>query len=110
MCNRRYARGFGVKLNGRHTVLYRRYADMRSRCKGTGATRNPEIYTGLACEFATFAEFRAFAIANGFSKHHNSPDRIDTRKGYTRDNLRFIDIITNTHAPLKNRNNSDVPF
>lgn len=77
------------RQGGRRTMLYRRYEDMRSRVQGR-ATKAPWHYEGLALAWATFAEFRAWALANGFSKENNSPERKDPTKGYTPDNVVFV--------------------
>jgi hypothetical protein len=72
----------------RDTLLYKRYRDMRSRCMGR-ATKCPWIYEGLELGWKTFAAFRAYALANGFTKETNSPDREDPNKGYVPGNVVF---------------------
>lgn len=85
---------------GKRTVLATRYNDMRQRCRGAH-TKAPELYAGMLCDFRTFHEFREFAIACGFSKRFDSPDRIDSAFGYHRWNIRFTDKLTNAIAPLR---------
>ncbi|HEX7011493.1 MAG TPA: hypothetical protein VF161_02040, partial [Steroidobacteraceae bacterium] len=75
--------------NRRPTLIYRRWRDMQSRCKGQ-ATKRPDEYKQVRLGFKSFAEFRAFAIRNGFTKENNSPDRLDTSRGYEPGNIRFI--------------------
>lgn len=75
--------------SGGKTLLYRRWRDMQSRCKGQ-ATRSPWIYEGKALGWDSFREFRAWAIKNGFTKERNSPERIDNRVGYIPSNVVFI--------------------
>lgn len=87
------------RARGAETLLYKRWRDMRSRCFGR-ATRTPEAYEHVTLGFANFDEFRAFAIANGFSKSHNSPDRIDAAKGYVPGNVRFVPPRYNTCRAL----------
>jgi len=62
---------------------------MVSRTKGR-STRNPDKYRGLEVGWKNFAEFREWAVKNGFSKLTNSPDRQDILKGYTPDNVKFV--------------------
>lgn len=78
----------------RPALLYRRWRDLQSRCKGQ-ATQKPELYANLRLGFANYAEFRAFAVSHGFSKHNDSPDRIDSSKGYVPGNIRFIPNLHN---------------
>lgn len=66
---------------------------MRSRVQGR-CTDCPHLYEGLPIEWKTFAEFREFAIKNGFRKN-TSPDRKDPTKGYTADNVQFIPFSEN---------------
>lgn len=105
----------------RPSLLYKRWLNMKSRVKGQ-ATRSPHLYEGLELGWSTFAEFREFALAHGFSKEHNSPDRIDAGKGYTPDNVRFVTPEENCFTALDDYNHwrareryaepddSDVPF
>lgn len=112
------------RANGRRpkeTLIYKRWRDMRSRTLGR-ATRTPHLYEGLELGWKTFAEFREWALANGFSKENNSPDRIDAGKGYVPGNVRFVPPYENTFSALDDYNhwrarercaaadNSDVPF
>lgn len=85
------------KARGRPSLLYVRWRDLRSRVHGR-ASRCPWIFEGLPLGFADFGEFRAFAIANGFSKTNNSPDRIDPRLGYIPGNIRFVPPARNFGA------------
>ena len=73
------------------TMLYCRYRDMRSRCNGR-ATTKPELYQHVESAWASFDEFRRWAIGAGFSKERCSLDRIDPAEGYTPDNCRWITI------------------
>lgn len=94
---------------GDETLLYKRYRDARSRCQGRG-TRTPEIYEGKEFGFANFAEFRAFALANGFTKKRNSPDRIDATKGYVPGNIKFVPPLYNKVRALHPTTIEEVPF
>lgn len=57
----------------RPTLLYRRYSDMRQRARG-GSTSCPWVYPP-GFPWATYDEFRTWALGAGFSKLNNSPDR-----------------------------------
>ena len=83
----------------RPTLLYVRWRDMRSRTFGR-ATKNPELYDGLELGWQTFEEFRAWALANGFDKANNSPDRQDVALGYVPGNVRFVPPYENTVRAL----------
>lgn len=89
MSGERNFRVMTPRPNRRPTLIYRRWRDMQSRCKGQ-ATKQPDKYKGVELGFKSFAEFRAFALKNGFSKENNSPDRIDTSRGYVPGNIRFV--------------------
>ena len=105
----------------RPTLLYVRWRDMRSRTLGR-ATKNPELYDGLELGWSTFAEFRAWALANGFTKTNNSPDRQDVSLGYVPGNVRFVPpaenvirALTDYHAWRREQRQAptaaaDVPF
>ena len=94
--------GLSVKVNGvrKYTQLYRRWKDLRSRTQGK-ATRTPHLYLGLPIGWTTFAEFRAFAVANGFRKN-TSPDRINSALGYVPENVRFIPFAENWAKTTRN--------
>jgi len=64
-----------------------RYRDMRSRAHGRG-TAKPWLYpVGWPAEWDTFEKFRAWALASGFSKVNNSPDRPRASEGYGPSNV-----------------------
>jgi hypothetical protein len=75
---------------------------MRSRVKGQ-ATTIPWKYEGLALYWKTYAEFRVFALANGFSKVNCSPDRKDSKLGYVPGNVRFVPIKKNCNVGGRSR-------
>lgn len=73
--------------SGGKTLLYRRYRDMRSRAHGR-ATRTPWCYpTGWPWE--SFTEFRLWALASGFTKTNNSPDRVRPTEPYGPSNVQW---------------------
>lgn len=88
------------------TRLAASYYNMRQRVKGSG-TKRPEYYTGLECEWESFAEFREWAIESGFSKETSSIDRIDPSKGYTRANCRWVSLDHNRMRALENYHNAE---
>lgn len=93
---KRAARGWGTKLRGRQTMLYRRWLDMRGRAHGR-ATKCPWIYPpGWPPEWNDFAVFRAWALANGFSKVNNSPDRPREHEPYGPGNIVWTTKRENT--------------
>jgi hypothetical protein len=90
------ARGFRTKCRGVQTVLYRRWLDMRGRAHGR-ATKCPWIYpAGWPDEWNDFAKFRTWALAHGFSKQHDSPDRLREDKPYGPDNVVWTTRTDNT--------------
>lgn len=94
---------------GGKTLLYLRYRDMRSRAHGRG-TKTPWIYPP-GWPWKSFAEFRQWALASGFTKTNNSPDRINSDAAYSRSNVRWITPDANTksrrHAVQRMRETSD---
>jgi hypothetical protein len=72
---------------GGKTLLYIRYRDMRSRAHGR-ATKCPWVYPpGWPACWHTFEAFRIWALTSGFSKTHNSPDRLRPTEPYGPDNV-----------------------
>lgn len=74
----------------RRIRLYNAWMNMQGRVKGHKDSHGVKYWHGLECGFAGWAEFRAWALANGFSKVNNSLDRIDAREGYVPGNLRWL--------------------
>jgi hypothetical protein len=91
---RRYR--ISIRINGKrvYTKLYRRWMDMKGRTKGH-STRSPHLYDGLDLHWTSFAEFRSWALVNGFSKGTSSPDRKDADKGYVPGNVKFVPCVEN---------------
>lgn len=73
----------------RRTLLAQRWKDMQGRCRGH-STKSPWCWAGLTVGWRTFAEFRAYALANGFTKVNNSPERRDATRGYVPGNVVFV--------------------
>lgn len=96
-----------VKIDGkrRYTKLVRAWKNIRLRVKGK-ATSSPHLYAGMELGFASFAEFRAYALANGFTHKTTSPDRENPEQGYVPGNVRFISKTEN-FARRRNASQSD---
>lgn len=78
------------------TLLYKRYHWMRQRCSSTNHPKS-YLYNGKGISMCPewdedFEAFEAWALLNGFSPEL-SIDRIDSDKGYSPDNCRWV---TNT--------------
>lgn len=82
----------------RRVPLYRAYMNMRARLAGTASAGDgSRPWVGLACDFIDFEDFRAWALANGYSKQNNSLDRYPfPEDGYVRENLRWVSVPENT--------------
>jgi hypothetical protein len=86
------------RANGRkpkYTLLYIRYRDARSRAHGR-ATKCPWVYPpGWPECWSTFEKFRTWALANGFSKTNNSPDRQRPEEPYGPNNVVWTTGVDN---------------
>lgn len=89
------------KLGARPTLLFKRYCDMRQRAHGRG-TRTPWCYPE-GWPWQSFTEFRTWALASGFSKINNSPDRPRAHEPYGPSNVVWKPIKAN-HATSRGRN------
>lgn len=89
------------KCNGKRlrSKLYQIWHNMRKRVRGK-ATKRPESYDGMEIEWSNFDEFRSWALSSGFVKGM-SPDRIDTSKGHTADNIRWVPVLENRLRALQ---------
>lgn len=96
------------------TRLYRVYRTMLGRCQNPNA-HEYENYGGrgiTVCEeWQSYERFRDWAIANGYdpnAKHGKCTlDRIDTNKGYSPDNCRWVPMKTQER---NRRNNVNLTF
>lgn len=81
------SRGFE---NDGKTRLYRIYAHILERCNSPSC-KEYKWYgaRGIKCEFANFAEFKKFALANGYNDNL-TVERIDVNGNYAPGNVTFI--------------------
>lgn len=88
----------------RFVRLYRSWHNMLDRVKGVkkDGAGNP-IWLGLEVEWQTFEAFRAWALANGYSRVRCSLDRIDTTCGYVATNCRWVTVAENSRRAGFNR-------
>ena len=94
MAERRYRLSVKIAGRRRYSLLFQRWRDIKGRACGRH-TKRPDLYEGLELGWQSFAEFRAWALANGFSKYRSSPDRMDPADGYTPRNVVFVTIPEN---------------
>lgn len=72
------------------TRLYRTYTHIKERCD-TPTCKEYKWYgaRGIKCEFASFEEFRDFALSHGYNDSL-TVERIDVDGNYCKDNITFI--------------------
>ena len=81
----------------RRIRLYMSWHNLRARVNGTRCAGNgSRPWAGLPNNFTGWREFRAWAIANGYSKVRNSLDRKDASQGYGPDNCQWLSVEENT--------------
>jgi hypothetical protein len=70
---------------------------MHSRVKGTTHAGNgTNLWQGLSIEWATFEDFRAWALGAGYCRRLNSLDRIRDSEGYGPGNCQWLTRAHNT--------------
>jgi len=107
-----------TRLGKRRPIrLYKAWRNMHDRVQGhVKAGNGTTPWKGLEVGFTDFEHFRAWSLANGYSRGHNSLDRIDPSRGYTPENCRWVSVRENSQssygAILRGRGagNSYTPF
>lgn len=100
-CMRKYNSELHRTHGGTHTRLFGVYRTMLGRCTNPNA-HEYENYGGrgiTVCEeWKDYEAFRDWALANGYDETAKrgacTLDRIDTNKGYSPENCRFVDMKT----------------
>ena len=97
-------------LDGKQTRLYMVWLNMRRRCKDNRNARYADYgERGITVcdEWEDFQKFAWWALDNGYDKNARSRkctlDRIDNDKGYSPDNCRFVDNVTQCNNKRNNR-------
>ena len=87
------------------TRLYRKWASMKNRCNRP-SHKDFHNYGGrgikVCDEWNDFSTFAEWAISNGYTDGVTL-DRIDNNKGYSPDNCRFVDYLTQENNRRNNR-------
>ena len=103
----------------RYIRLYGSWRNVLARTRGTGKAGNGANYwAGKEVAWATFEEFREWAIGAGYCKELCSLDRRNPLVGYTPRNCRWVTVAANTEwqnacaswAPGDPENFPDCPF
>lgn len=100
----RTTRTYRCRSGKRWVRLYRAWLNMHNRVKGLIRSGNGEaIWQGkpIAPEWAEFDNFRAWALAAGFSRTRCSLDRKRTAEGYGPGNCRWLTVRQNNMLALR---------
>lgn len=103
----RTVKTYRCRSGKRFIRLFRAWGNLRGRASGRirNGSGNP-TWAGLEVEWQSFEEFRTWALAHGYSRERCSLDRLNTTKGYTRKNCRWITVRENNLRAL----HGDDPF
>lgn len=81
----------------RRIRLFEAYRNMLGRVRGVKYGQGGHrLWQGLPVEFASWPEFRSWALQAGYCKARSSLDRIDPDRGYLKDNLRWVSRADNS--------------
>ena len=103
-CKKRELYDKGGSDNGKPTKLYKVWSIMRERCSNKNNisfNRYGKLGITVCSEWNDFAVFAKWAKENGY-KEGLSIDRINTLKGYSPDNCRWVDIYTQANNTRRN--------
>lgn len=94
----------------RRIRLFKAWRNMLDRCHGTNYAGNKNrAWAGLEVQFKSWPEFRAWALASGYSRARNSLDRERSAEGYGPDNCRWVSVSLNTsYMNLTRRKGTDM--
>jgi hypothetical protein len=97
----RTVKTYRCRSGKRFIRLYRSWHNLLDRVNGVKKSGTGEpIWQGLEVEWATFEEFREWALANGYCKVLCSLDRRDSTEHYTRRNCRWTTKYHNSMRAL----------
>jgi hypothetical protein len=85
----------------RRIRLYEAWVNMRGRVRGGKSTQGKKHWINLGIGFASWPEFRAWALQAGFRKGVEL-DRIDNTKGYFPDNLQWLPKVEHSRKSALN--------
>ena len=98
-------KGINLKHGGSKTRLYNTWAKMRDRC-GNSRAKKFALYGGRGIRvcraWQDFPTFRSWAMANGY-RETLSIDRINSDRGYSPSNCRWISMASNSDRARRKR-------
>jgi hypothetical protein len=83
----------------RRIRLFEAYCNMLGRCRGT-KSKDPGKYWNAGNEFESWAQFRQWALANGYRKGVEL-DRIDSSKPYRPENCQWLTTLEHRRKTAK---------
>lgn len=83
------------------TPLYKRWQGMMRRCRDVNDPNYGGRGIAVCVEWLDYPAFKQWALSNGYAQNLEL-DRVDTNKGYSPENCRFITHKENTHNTRRN--------